>query len=107
MAHWPLGSFLISSCFNAHSAAAILADVSADAPASATVPGAAEGAFGADAGAGGEALVLAGDLTAPLSWVLLLFLQPLSKRSGRKLQISLGWIFIGSSRSAMSRPNEA
>jgi len=81
---------LISSCFNAHSAAAILAVVSADAAAGALATGAivAGAAFVLAAGSG---------LVVEVSCVLLLFLQPLRKTSRRKQQISLGLIFIGCS----------
>jgi hypothetical protein len=41
--------------------------------------------------------VLDADLLAEVSCVLLLFLQPLKNTSGRKQQISWGWIFIGHS----------
>src|SRR5450755_1076781 len=96
MAHCPLGSVLISSCFIAQSAAASLAVVSVDEPVSAP-PGAA-GALAAGAVVAGAALLLTGELGAELSGVVSLFLQPLSNASERKQQIRLGRIFIGVSR---------
>jgi hypothetical protein len=87
---------LISSCFNAQSAAAILALVSADAPVSA-LPGAAAGVLAVGVVVAGAAFVLAAGLVVEVSCVLPLFLQPHRNTTGRKQQISLGWILIGCS----------
>src|SRR5579871_3385111 len=84
MAHSPLGSFLISSCFIAQSAAAILALASASALAA--------GALAAGAGFAGAEFVLGAGLAAVSA--LSLFLQALRNTTGRIQQISLRQIFI-------------
>src|SRR5450631_3123591 len=79
MAHCPLGSFLISSCLMAQSAAAILVLTS-------TAPDAASELLEAGALGAGAAGVVAGAVCGAGSAVSLLFLQPTTRSVRKRMQ---------------------
>src|SRR5690242_16910773 len=97
MAHCPLGLLLIPSCFNAHSAADVLAEVSGAVAAESLVLGGVSGALAAGAEAAGAAWVAAGcaGAGAAASCLVSLFLQPTpTNMRERTQQTSMQCLFI-------------